>query len=424
MIPMTNRSRGASLLPWSRTPIGFILSLGIAILFLSNESRTGSFATPAVKAVIMSGVLVLLCFTLLLRRTTSKSQERSLEQYRISRTIIIGLYVVVVILTSMMAGISSERVPALAQFIAVTAALILYDSLYPGGAFGVMYLVALMHVALALLSEERVPWRDGSERLSGGTHPILLGFEASILIVVTASLLLNRPRYWKSDFVQSIVIVVSLYVLYAAGSRQSWVSAPLGVFLVIILAPGRFRVTRWASILASALLVLANVPMTFWIELLGETENSIGGLTGRTYIWRVLWGERPSLWSPGYGFASLSTPNSSDSDLYFILGGEPAESGFLQTLTNSGWIGVAAWILVVVTGLVAMLKAAASYRMMVWAILPILTIDVLLSSGTSGNGLQWLWLVAVLLVPSDHVSKRLNSARRKSYLQPRISSKS
>lgn len=381
---------------WWGLPIaGYALSAALAITFLSDESSTGSFATPIVKSLAIGVAAMLVAF-----RHLREEKCGTRATSRITRVAL--AYGTVVAAGTVVATSEQSQLVALVQFVAVTSVFILFARTSPALALGVLVLTGVIHVVLAAVTHEYVGWRDGGLRLSGGTHPILLGFEAAaVILVLLGSLGIPASKALRVGAVG--LALISGWVLIEANSRQALVGAVAGLVLLVVLRGGRWGILRWLAVAVFAVAAIGFVSREYWFSLLGETSASAGELTGRTEIWRALLGAMPQPGWLGFGFGSLGTADGPAGHLYAAADGQPAENALLQVWINSGFLGLAMWIALVGVCIAAILRHRGPVRAAVVSLLPLFAINLAMSSGMSGDGLQWLWLLGVAFAASARV---------------------
>jgi hypothetical protein len=91
-------------------------------------------------------------------------------------------YLIILLLTSMYDGASLARFGALSQFTTPFLGYAACEQVRAGSFFRVALITSVCHLIYALILGQRVLATGIEvERLSGGSHPILLGFEASIV---------------------------------------------------------------------------------------------------------------------------------------------------------------------------------------------------------------------------------------------------
>jgi len=171
-------------------------------------------------------------------------------------------------------------------------------------------------------------------RLFGvGFHPNLLGFTAVVAIIVEA--IPPRTRLWMWHSAAALVVIA------LAGSRMAWV-ALIAVALVWALSNARRRSEGVAGLFAALGLVLVAIYLVF-----GVATGTVANLNSRTPIWH----QTISLWhrSPLFGIGPSLYRGGVGSQAGVTIAVDQAHNQILQTLAESGVIGLALLFIALLT---------------------------------------------------------------------------
>lgn len=309
---------------------------------------------------------------------------------------LVAMLVLALLLTSMLRDIPLNRLLLFGQYSCLVGVSLVWLSVRPDRLLSVLYTASLVHLVLARVFNTSEPWEGGASRLSGGSHPITLGFEAAIVALTTAVALFGAISVIRR-VVLGVVTVYALYILVAAFSRQSLIAMAIALIVLAIALPGAFRWVRAFVAVGIAGAVFSLLGGDGIASLLGETQLSdLSSGTGRTDIWaRVLpfFGEFAGF---GYGYGALNDANGPDLHIYFASGGETAENSILQILLDVGVVGGVIWAVMLLTGIGILIRARGESRVLTISAIPVFLASLLVASSLGDGGMQWWWFLAVV----------------------------
>ena len=184
-------------------------------------------------------------------------------------------------------------------------------------------------------------------RFGGLMHPVAMGWNCGLLILLAAALARGRSR--ANVVFLSLVIVMALFFLLITKSRMAVFSAFLGLgFYWLLTSSGSRKITFFLfTVIGVCLLFLALqdkfLPFMSGMTTLGRGEaarESVGTLTGRLPLWKDAFGyvlNRPIL---GYGYNTFINPDSIVK-ISKVVGWIPSSvhSAYLDALTGTGLVG-------------------------------------------------------------------------------------
>jgi exopolysaccharide production protein ExoQ len=217
-------------------------------------------------------------------------------------------------------------------------------------------------VAIGLLSELRLgtfrPW-SGDYRFSGSVHPNTQNMHLTALALAALGVARANQR-WRGVLLGVFAACLVLSVL--TKSRTGNAATILAISSVFIIqTPFRPKVIVglagfWAVLVALWLIWICGYdPLNDFRDalLLGRAEES-DTLSGRSFIWPLVWyfvSKRPVL---GYGYESFWNPTNIDivsEDLQWAV--REAHNGYLDILLSTGFVGLACAIAAILAGLAA-----------------------------------------------------------------------
>ncbi len=251
------------------------------------------------------------------------------------------LYVAVLGVATCTRSLPSERVALYFPLVVVLVGVWVCEAYRPGSFHDVVYRVGVLHLIAA------VAWRTtevsgfGVDRLTGGTHPVLLGLEAAGVFIIAWTRWTRRAGAWPR--LSLAVCGLALGVLAAAFSRTALISFTVAVvFAAVYRGRPRLRPAKAAFAVGCAVIAYGLVSGPI-LDLLGGTApESLANASGRYQLWSDVIGHNDQ-WLRGYGFAALRDPDGPDIALYRVTGGLPAESSPLQALLMAGVAGAGLW---------------------------------------------------------------------------------
>lgn len=309
---------------------------------------------------------------------------------------LVVLLVVLFLITSMVRDIPQSRFLLFGQYVALVAACLIWLSVRPDRLLTVLYSASLVHLVLARVFPTAEQWGDGLTRLSGGSHPITLGFEACA-VALTTIVALFGPISAMRRVLLAVIAAYALYILVEAFSRQSLIAMAIALVVLAVALPGAFRWVRAFAAFGIAGGIFALLGGDGIAELLGANQlTDLSTATGRTDIWaRVLpyFGEFAGF---GYGYAALNDSRGPDLHIYFASGGETAENAVLQILLDLGVVGALVWAVMLVVGIGIMLRSRGESRVLALSAIPVFLSSLLVASSLGDGGMQWWWFLALV----------------------------
>jgi len=216
-------------------------------------------------------------------------------------------------------------------------------------------------------------WDGTLYNIGVGTNKNLLGMTC---LIVGIGVVWRFLQAWRSQkgparkkrlVAQGILLGMTTYVLWISNSMTSL--SCFGLASVLLIATTFFKGARRPAILSTLVVgQIATVTFALFFSSGGAVLESLGRnstLTGRTEIWRVVLGlvDNPII---GSGFESfwLGENLLKTWNLYWFHLNE-AHNGYIELFVNLGWIGIAIFAAVMVTGYRDLIK---SFRVdPVWA---------------------------------------------------------
>lgn len=366
--------------------VGVPLVLALVANALNSKGQLGAFVPQWLKAATIGLSLVVVLLFILRRRV----------QWRWTVALVLALlYCAAIVGSTMFAGVPQQRFFLLAQFLGLTASLICFEVLRPGRGLGVLFWTAVIHCLLAVIINDETMWSDGRLRLEGGSHPILLGFEATMVFLIGLSVAAERHR----RLVRAVFVAIAAFGAYVdvrAYSREDLIGAVLGLAVLVLALPGRKRWLRLLVMCGVATSIVLPLGVDGLVTLLGATSvQQLSTATGRTEVWQRLFSTGVDFPFTGYGYAALNDGTGPDARLYYASGGTPAENAVLQALLDGGVVGLVIWVLAMLALLLSVLRAKAPIRPVALAMVPMFAISISVSSDLAGEGLSWYWLLAL-----------------------------
>jgi O-antigen ligase len=204
-----------------------------------------------------------------------------------------------------------------------------------------------------------------------------------------------------------IVIVIAIYLMIASQSKGS-----LGLALLAPLLAGLTLIIGKKTRVSPAI-VLLPIPICYAVlsNVVGNLINRISymmygnyTLSGRTFIWdfvNVEIGRRPLL---GWGYQSFwlvgaDAPSVIDAPGW-IKGMPSSHNGYLETMVDTGYLGLALFIVFIFTTLRAIGRIADREPTRAWLVLSLALFVVLVNFLESVwmHGMDMLWLVFLIVV--------------------------
>lgn len=330
---------------------------------------------------------------------------------------LVALLVLAFVLTSMIRDIPQSRFLLLGQYIALVGASVVWMSVRPARLISVLYTASLIHLVLARVFPTAEQWSDGLTRLSGGSHPITLGFEACA-VALTTIVAMFGPISVRRRILLGVVAVYAIYILVEAFSRQSLIAMAIALVVLAVALPGAFRWVRAFIALGIAGGVFGLLGGDGIASLLGANELAdLSTATGRTDIWARVLPLFPDFAGLGYGYAALNDAHGPDLRIYFASGGETAENAILQILLDVGVAGALVWAAMLLVGIGILFRARAESLVLTLSMVPVFLSSLLVASSLGDGGMQWWWFLALVAEAGAAAAPRRRRAQRTTVVQ-------
>jgi hypothetical protein len=265
-----------------------------------------------------------------------------------------------------------------------------------------------VNLSSPVLFPGRVWWWEAPNRFQGLMNQ---PNEMGLFCMTAYPLLLWRMRRcaWPLKAVPAALLVATLAMHAMSGSRSSFLCATLGFLVWNTVLGQRMKLTLLVVLLGAG----AAVVSTSLLPSLERNESEeLTDLTGREEFWRngvALVAQRP-LQGYGYQVSGMvwNDPRFSTALLENSWSSARASlhNGYLDTLIGLGFIGLVAWVVILVFPLPAMLRLPASeYKalglVMVLQILQINFVETVITSSRSyGSIVFWCFWVICGSLPS------------------------
>lgn len=377
-----------TLLPLGQIPVVLAITIGT----LNSAGSLSFFVNPTLKLVL--GVVSLAFAAHAARRLVSRP--------RLIRSVLPWTAYIAVLLASYLVwdtALPEKRGQLFALFLVTTIAMATAALSAPLAGLRVVMWIGILHIFIAVVFPTRILWFDGRIRLSGGSHPLQLGFESSLVALMLMVIAASSTSVLKKCICFAGALV-SAWVMLQTEARQALISGVIGVVLIFVLVPGRWRSTRVALIILLAMGCIVLVPLTFLLNTLQvNSVQEIIAATGRTDRWKAILDVLPSKQYLGYGLYAINDADGPDSFIYGASDGFPAENSVIQVLLDGGIIGLVVWSAAMLTTVTRVLRAQSTLRPLLLVLLPGVVVSGYATSGLSGEGIPWYWLLAVAIAP-------------------------
>ncbi len=368
--------------------------LAAVVIPINSEGAYSSVVSSGLKATL--GVVAIVCVWarwLPVRRATLGHSAHTSRSFRRVRAAL-GCYVVILLVLTLPAQIPGQRKLLALQLLVCVLLYLGLEQCRPGAFFGVTSWASLAHLALAVATGAASPWIQAEQRLSGGSHPILLGFEAAMLLITAVWAIGSsaglRLLGWCS------VGALSGWVLVAAFSRASLIAAALALLVLWVFRSGWWGV-KLPFVIAGLIMVAVSRGGDLVAYLSKDQIASFYSGTGRVDIWQQVWLQHERFVTHGFGFGALNDSLGPDVGIWAATGGENAENAVLQVLLDGGVVLLICWVV-----LASLICCYCATRIKPASVavgfIVILLVSAATSAGLSGEGFQWWWLLAVASV--------------------------
>lgn len=271
-----------------------------------------------------------------------------------------------------------------------------------------LYVSSVGHVFIALLLGDRAD-AGGISRLTGGTHPILLGFES--LVCLVGSLYLLRRVNGTSRFLLVLLVPIAGYTLWASASKTAILLAPL---CLLLLWAGLRRSALAVKITLSAVIL---VPLALIADLerlldrLPGFSGDLSNLTGRTLIWERTLTIRDEYEWLGLGLNPLQAGTSVGDKLLFMTFGEPFENSLLAAFVSAGYPGLLSFVGLLLVSVWHLLNSDDGVTGICLAAVVLIVGYATINDSLIGTSILWVWLCAMPFFARDRRRNRTHVAR-------------
>jgi len=364
-----------------------------------NATALGSLPIAKLK-LISSGLLALTLILSLLSPRRVRWSEMQPSTRLFLR--LLGAYCLLLCLTTATRQLPSVRYSMFAAFLMSPVALYVCESMRSGSFFRVVALATMGHLGFALAYRHYVVDASGHERLSGGSHPILLGFEAGVLLVLSVGSLFSMDRRAFRDL---IGVAVGGATLFLAFSRTAIIATSAALVAMFVVRRHSRVLTRFliAGLVAFVALPLLVPRAVDWLSR--GNAASFHDATGRTQIWSQILSFRSTYQVRGFGFAALHDGMGPDLRIYLATNGEPSENAFLGAALVGGVLAALLLVVMLVVACRALVLARGYLGGASIGIAVLLIATSMFSDGPSGSGFQWFWLLACVSMLEMAVAK-------------------
>lgn len=315
-----------------------------------------------------------------------------------SAVVPLALFTAYLAATTFTRDLPSDRYQLFLQLLLVVGGFLICEGTRAGSWVDICYRIGVVHLLLAVADGRTQPVYEGMERLAGITHPVLLGFEASLVLIVGAARYRHRIGRWPR--LSLAVAVFAGYVLYATFSRTALISVTVAVVLALALRQGRGRAVRFVTIVGAAGVVGVLFYQRAVDFLVGPDPAALETGSGRYNIWAAILDRSWEWWTFGYGFQALRDGTGPDRMTYLAAYGLPAENAPLQVALMGGVGALALWLWLAWRAARAALGGYRAASVLTVALLVVLLFNAVYSVGLSGASTDFRWLLAAFSWPT------------------------
>jgi O-antigen ligase len=207
----------------------------------------------------------------------------------------------------------------------------------------------------AVATQIRDPNYAGINQLTGGTHPNILAFEATVVVVLAGFLFSNlehrseAPSRFSNYLASAMLLsaaILGLIVIYQAVSRTALVALAAAILVAVLrMGSASLSLAAVAVVAAASSWLILFPPQALGEYIARGDPASLNTLTGRTEIWtRVFeaWARHPFA---GYGYGGILRPENSGGEVLSAIPGVHAHNAFLQVLYETGLVGLALFMI-------------------------------------------------------------------------------
>lgn len=224
--------------------------------------------------------------------------------------------------------------------------------------FGSLFCL-LLGVAAEIANGTFQPWR-GAYRFSGTMQPNSQGMNCSILAFSAIAAWIESDRKRSRYLVIAAIAALFLFLTRSRGAAGSAMAAGMVTAVVSGRSSRNFAILSLGAWFLGLMLIIFGDSVFSSagdVAQLGREDSDATTLTGRLPLWTCLAGyaaERPLL---GYGYGGFWIPAHVDEiirDQGWVA--TSAHSAYLESLLETGFPGLAAYVLVLMAGLVAAVR--------------------------------------------------------------------
>lgn len=270
----------------------------------------------------------------------------------------------------------------------------------------------VVHVILGFITGLGAnPGGRANARFSGYLHPVIMSFEAAVVLVLAGWLLFHRRRPgWAA-----VLGFLAAFALIASRGRTGFSAAIVGIGAVLVTRDQKegdgpadtttgLRLTVAASMVMGYLTVQSSA-LASWFER-GQSADSLLRFSGRVPIWENairFWTERPLTgWGAGVfraGEKALALNAAAGRTGDRAVG--HAHNAFLEALATSGIVGALSWLAAVIVSGRRLATRTGAHRTLV---LPLL-LSVCVAGVTEGQAAAFgvMWYVLLACIAAAHL---------------------
>jgi hypothetical protein len=301
----------------------------------------------------------------------------------------LSLYVAWNVVATLAAQVHGVRLQVLGILAISTIGLIAVERTTPGSWVRIVYTVSLAHITITLLAGSDRAILTDAHRLEAGSSGVLVGFEALMVILVSAYFFVTNTRHRWFFIAGGALGLIALLLTF---SRAALISAMISIAILLVFATPRHRVLRSAAVAVLGYLAYSRFSDDLIARLSGGNADSLYTASGRYTIWDAVLANFQN-WGLGLGFTPLHDATNADQSLFAATGGLPVENALLQALITGGVVCAALWLLLALRGLLQLWRLRGVAHGLSVAMIAPLVVSGVFSVGLSGVGYEWWWLL-------------------------------
>lgn len=390
---------------FARTRFVHEIFVALFLIFFPLNSAVGpTFIGPAKQ--VTAGLAALALFNAALFRPRRLPRPTSLPT---GLWWLLGGYLLVVTLATVWSGKLATQWGDFATLPLSVAALAVCEKYRPGSFVQLVGAATVGHLALAILGNHRiVDEATGVARLTGWSHPILLGMEAGVLAVVCLVAILQR---WRQPMLWVIVGGLSVWVMLQAYSKTAFLAGVIAVIVALATYRKPYRAARTALLLSWGALALLLAGRSIASALVGGQLEVLETATGRTQIWATILPAWPQYIVTGYGWAPLHAAVGPEAPLYELTGELGTENSFLAALTMAGLTGLVLYVGVWVAAAAEVRRVSAPAVTYVLSIGAFLLVAAQSVDSLAGLNFLWWWQLSLFSFGNSWVDRPAGRGR-------------